>query len=151
MSSVQRHLWLAATLLAAALILTVLCGCGGSKPEADPIVGTWRAPSARGAAPEALAIAKVDGRYLGTVADDFDHQVSFPLLRAGDELRGTLERGEGSLPIPVELHYLPASGHLTWSQWDRKNDLSAVLYDTKTKPVEMTKVSDGTTLPAPSP
>lgn len=156
---------LAGALLAAAFLFAPLVGCGGSKPPADPIVGTWRAPSGA-RAPQWVIIAKVDGSYLAIVKHVFyvggrmvpslpaspRRPARVSLERAGDTLTGMFW-SDGDIFSAVKIRFLSASGHLTWTEWGSSptSPSSSDARDWTSKPVEMTKVSNSTALPSPSP
>ena len=106
--------------------------------------------------PQPLVIAKADGGYVAFafLTGPGGDPPRAKLGRAGDTLSGMLTwppvGGGSSMPLPVEIHYLPASGRLTWNVTYFKSIASSFL-DANTGPVEMTKVSDSTALPTPSP
>jgi hypothetical protein len=165
-------------LVAAALITSFVCGavaaCGRTAPTVksasaspDPIVGTWRALSGA-EAPRWVIIAKVDGSYLAIVKQVFYVKVGgrfvpavpaspsrparVPLERAGDTLTGMFW-SDGDIFDAVKISFLPASGHLTWTEWGRSpsSPFSSDAREWTSKPIEMTRVSNSTALPSPSP
>jgi len=171
MTYIMRQLRLLGALLAAACLVALLGGCGGSEPAADPITGTWRPSSSLGTTPQPIVIARVAGVDLGIdgleahvpayvailPSKDPDVQGRAHLTRVGDTLTGALHWptlpgiGASMPPVPIRIEYLPASGHLTWSAASRAPIFSSTYFDGMSKPVEMSKVSDSTRLPTPSP
>lgn len=160
MNHIEGHLRLAGTLVAAAFLFAPLFGCGGSKPPTDPFVGTWRAPSGA-EAPRWVIIAKVDGNYLATVKLVFYGKVGGRIVSSSPSrpARVSLERVGDTLTgmfwsdFAVKIRLLPASGHLTWTEWVRgpTSQFSSIDRDWTSKPVEMTRVSNSTAPPSPSP
>ena len=100
-------------------------------------MGRWQRPN--DSAPNPIIISKDGDRYVVTIALP---SVNAPLAatRQGDKLVGTV----GKSKLRFEVVYLPQSGHLTWAN-SRTPD------GPLNKPGEMTKVSDSTALPTPSP
>jgi len=140
--------WIAlASALLAPLLALVLVSCGSSQTAADPFVGTWRSLASRPSAPtQPVYIVKTQAGYLAIIlnrqmANGPGGQVRIPLTRQGDTLAGSFADPRGK-SLPVKVVYLPASGHLTWSNGTSGTAMS--------KPDEMGKLSDSTAVPSPS-
>ena len=132
----RRRQWLIGLAAAAVVVAAVLplLGCGTSK---DPFVGRWQEPN--DPAPNPIVISKTGDRYVVTIALP-SANAQLPATRHGDKLLGTF----GDKNLRFEVDYLPQSGHLIWA-----NSITAD--GPLNKPTEMTKVSDSTALPTPTP
>lgn len=146
----KRRAWLivgqpaALAMLAAALLLA---GCGNAKAPADPFVGTWRQLDYQTSWSPPLVIAKVGGDAYGaalvfTSGSDQPLPARMTLARKGNELTGGLKITNAKA-LTVKIDYLSATGRITFSSGKLGGGMS--------EPVEMTKVSDSTAIPTPSP
>lgn len=135
----------AAGLVAVSMVALGLVGCSdkqtastGTAPRSDEFVGTWRSQQAKGS----IVIAKTRSGYLGTFIFAGEPALSIPLTRDGDKLSGV--EGTGVNAATATIVYLPASGHISWA-WSYSHSYPYI------EPRQMTKVSESTSPPTPSP
>jgi hypothetical protein len=139
----KRQLQLASAILAAVLLLA---GCGQAKVPKEPFVGTWRTAGTS----TRVVIAKLPNGYLSTLVGP--GLIMSPILepptrphifltRHGGELRGT--QTVGKVSNTVEIDYLP-SGRLTIRTTDPSTGYLG-------PPDKLTRMSDSTAVPSPSP
>ena len=129
---------LALAILAAVLLLA---GCSSTPSAKDPFVGTWQAigsPPGNG-----LVIGKAPNAYLGVLTDSYHGVFRYHFLRHGNELRTTMKIPNPPQPAKpfnevVVLDFDSANGRLTWTEDGQKL-------------IGLTKTSDSTTAPTPSP
>jgi hypothetical protein len=152
----KRHLLFAAALLASMLSPALVAACGGSasSPKApaaspDPFVGTWSDPG--GQVPSTLAnllvVAKRGSGYEAAFLEPSPTNHRTPILisltRQGNRLAGGF-MANGKLS-PVVVDHLPATGHIAFIISNPGAGGAMI------RPEDMTKVSEATAIPTPSP
>jgi len=142
MISARRHFLVASVMLALLAVSVSFAGCGGANKTSDPFVGTWQTGSG-----DHLVIGKSASGYTGAwVAPDTNPSVvPFKWVRRGG--LSLFARVPDSIfgPAHLLMTYAPATGELIVTEGSPGTKVVTAYRST------LTRLSDSTALPSPSP